>query len=64
MSSRNKEIDKIIKALKAQGWRAEKKNHWKLYSPDGEHIVVISSSPKSTETKKIRADCIRAGATL
>lgn len=62
MNGRNKGLRKIVKELEAQGWRVEKGGHWKLFAPDGKHIVVVSSSPKSTETKKVKADCIRAGA--
>lgn len=46
MASAQKELREIIRAAERQGWRAEKRSrHWKLYSPDGEAIVVAAATP-------------------
>lgn len=37
----------MVKEAERQGWRCEllKSGHWRLYAPDGEHIVHKASTP-------------------
>lgn len=38
----------VVAEARRQGWRVEKKKHWKLYAPDGRIMEVIASTPGST----------------
>jgi hypothetical protein len=42
-----KAVDTLVKKAWDQGWWCitAKNSHLKLYSPDGEHIVILPSSP-------------------
>ena len=42
-----KDFRKVIKAAEQQGWRCEptKGGHWRLYAPDGVHIVHAPGTP-------------------
>ena len=44
--SRRKEIDEVLSAAEKEGWViARSSGHTKCKSPDGEHLIVVSSSP-------------------
>lgn len=42
-----KEMKELVAAAQAQGWRVEQtsKGHWRLYAPDGVHIVHLPGTP-------------------
>lgn len=45
--SLKKDLKAILDEAENQGWRCElqKSGHWKLYAPDGLHIVVTGGTP-------------------
>lgn len=46
MSNVQKEVKKLVKAAKAQGWRTEeRKATWILYDPSGDHIETVHKTP-------------------
>lgn len=47
MASAKKDFKKVLDQATKQGWRVEqtKGGHWRLYAPDGEHIVHAASTP-------------------
>lgn len=47
VASTAKEWKKVINEAERQGWRCEqlKSGHWRLYAPDGEHIVHAAGTP-------------------
>jgi hypothetical protein len=44
--SRRKELKELLAAARAQEWRVElgKGGHYKLYAPDGVHIVLVGGT--------------------
>lgn len=42
-----KELKELLGEAEKQGWRVElrKGGHYKLYAPDGKHIVTVGSTP-------------------
>jgi len=47
-----KDMEQLVRAAEAQGWRVAKTRggHWKLFSPDGVHIVVAAATPGSASS--------------
>lgn len=49
----DKDTKKLVKALRAQGWRVElHKGHYKAFAPGGKGIVTISSTPSDRRDMK------------
>jgi len=59
--SMNKDIIKLIKRARGQGWRVEptKNSHYKFFAPDGT-IVVAGSSPSENRGFKNLKSRLRA----
>jgi len=60
-------LEDIKRLAKEQDWCFErtKNNHWKFFSPDGKHIIVISGTPSDWRAqKKAYADFRKAGMTI
>lgn len=54
-SSAKKAVKQLLEDAREWGWRVRQHNrggHTKLYSPDGEHIVVIPNSPSEYRSVK------------
>lgn len=62
-----KDVDQVIKVLRAQGWRCEltRNNHWRLTPPGGGTPVFHSSTPSDHRgIKNLKAILRRRGAKL
>jgi predicted RNA binding protein YcfA (HicA-like mRNA interferase family) len=48
----SKDFKKMLREAQRQGWRVEqtKGGHWRLYAPDGEHIVHAAGTPSDTRS--------------
>jgi hypothetical protein len=62
----NKEIERIIRALKTQGWRIETGKHYVCFPPDrSKSPVTVSKTPgKQGAIAAIKRDLRRSGATI
>lgn len=48
-----KELEKVLLAAEAQGWRVEKtRKYYKMYCPCGEHIKTVHLSPSDPNYQK------------
>jgi hypothetical protein len=47
MAKASKDFKKVLQEAERQGWRVQPTpgGHWRLYAPDGEHIVHAASTP-------------------
>jgi hypothetical protein len=57
-------LDDLKRLAKAQHWTfaRTKNNHWKFFSADGKHIIVISGTPSDWRAqRKTYSDFKRAG---
>lgn len=57
-------LDDLKRLAKEQNWTFErtKNNHWKFFSPDGKHIIVVSGTPSDWRSqRKAYADFKKAG---
>jgi hypothetical protein len=44
-------MEEVVAAAEEQGWRVEKgSGHYKLFAPDGVHIVTAASTPGSARS--------------
>lgn len=49
----NKEIDGLIKALVKEGWIFERgKKHGKLYPPNRNRLLIVSTSPSDSHASR------------
>lgn len=63
----NKHMKKIIRGVEALGWTVEpcKSGHFRLKSPDGTSMVIISKSPSDQRAlQNVLSDLRRAGCDL